>query len=392
MFEWFKRKAAKRVEVPAPTPVIRHEHHATFSDEPKVTRQVGYIIVKDNISLTIDGKPYSIGRSHVNFDKIVAALKAEQFSKIEGLVNIAAKLSGKTKGRVTVNEFGEVLHDGKPVHNVVATRISEFMKKGLPFEPLVRFLENLMTNPSQHSIEQLYAFLEHGGFPITPDGCFLAYKGVTNDFKDIHTRQFDNSVGAKQNMDRALVDPNPHAACSRGFHVGTHEYAEQFARDGGGKLVMVKVNPRDAVSVPADHDFAKLRVCDYEVVAMCPGKVVEPLSTIGYEGQTDLAEDEWDGNFAHPYDMGEEAFESNKPKSSNPFPPESAERDDWDNGWNDAADDYAEGEADDDEWTQDAHETVRQQTVTKAPKRAACTYCGAKGGKKHAANCRRPQK
>ena len=31
-------------------------------------------------------------------------------------------------------------------------------------------------------------------------------------------------------------------------------------------MILVKVNPRDAVSVPKDHEFAKLRACRYEVI------------------------------------------------------------------------------------------------------------------------------
>jgi hypothetical protein len=295
MFEWFKKKAAKRMVDAASTLYSAITEDGVPAASPAVTRHVGYIIVKDSISLTIDGKPYSIGRSHVNFDKIVAALKAEQFDRIEALVNVGATITRKTKGKVTVTEFGEVLHNGKPVHNVIATRIGEFVRQGLPFAPLARFLENLMLNPSERSVEQLYAFLEHGGFPITPDGCFLGYKGVTADFKDKHTQKFDNSLGAKQTMPREQVNPDPNAACSVGFHVGTHGFATEFVNDGG-QVVMVKVNPRDAVSVPYDASCQKLRVCEYEVVAMCPGKVVEPLSTIGYQGEDDY-DDEVEDDF-----------------------------------------------------------------------------------------------
>lgn len=348
LFDWFKPKAAKRVN---PLPVTPRPEITAPAGIPTITRHVGYIIVKDNMSLTIDGKPYSIGRSHVNFDKIVAALEAEQFDKLESLINVGALITRKTKGKVTVNEYGEVLHDGKPVHNVIATRISEFVRQGLPFAPLARFLENLMTNPSERSIEQLYAFLEHGGFPITPDGCFLAYKGVTTDFKDKHTESFNNAIGSVNEMPRERVDPDPNAACSVGFHVGTHKYAENFT-GSNGKLVMVKVNPADAVSVPHDHSSEKLRVCKYEVVAMCPGKVVEPLSTIGYEGRIDFAEDD--------------DFLAEEPDDSDFYDDLEAELDAME-------------------------EEVDAEVAVQAPKRAACTYCGAKGGKKHLDACKRPK-
>jgi hypothetical protein len=263
---------------------------------------------------------------------------------------------------VTVTEFGEVLHNGKPVHNVIATRIGEFVRQGLPFAPLARFLENLMLNPSERSIEQLYTFLEHGGFPITPDGCFLGYKGVTSDFKDKHTQQFNNSVGAKQTMPREQVDSDPNASCSVGFHIGTYDFASGFVGDGG-QVVMVKVNPRDAVSVPHDASCQKLRVCEYEVVAMCPGKVVEPLSNIGYQGAEDYDdEDEDDFLDDGEEDDGFEALET----------------------WNDDAQGGCE------EITESEFEEAT--TAVQAPKRLACTYCGAKGGKKHSASCKRPKK
>jgi len=59
MFEWFKRKAAKR-EVPQVVQEIRAAMQDTDLVDvprPQITRHVGYIIVKDSISLTIDGKP-----------------------------------------------------------------------------------------------------------------------------------------------------------------------------------------------------------------------------------------------------------------------------------------------------------------------------------------------
>ena len=127
---------------------------------------------------------------------------------------------------------------------------------GLNIEPMIKFLDNLMENPSKKSVDELYSFLEYGNLPITPDGCFLAYKGVTTDFKDCHTRSFDNSVGAINEMPRNQVNDDPNAACSVGFHVGTFNYARGF----GQETTIVKVDPADAVSVPHDHSCEKLRV------------------------------------------------------------------------------------------------------------------------------------
>lgn len=52
----------------------------------------------------------------------------------------------------------------------------------------------------------LYKFLEHNGHPITKNGNFIAYKKVTEDFKDCHTKSIDNNIGETVSMAREDVD------------------------------------------------------------------------------------------------------------------------------------------------------------------------------------------
>ena len=79
---------------------------------------------------------------------------------------------------------------------------------------------------------------------------------------------------------RSKVVANSSIGCAVGLHAGTHEYASGFAQ---GKLVLVKINPRDVVSVPTDCDAQKLRVCRYEVLEEVQEKVdrvlwdIEPI-------------------------------------------------------------------------------------------------------------------
>lgn len=369
MFEWFKNLGAKKEnpvvpqvnlhEAPQETPITTFTNVTTFTN--------GFIVTQDGISLVLWGTPHSIGKSHINYNAILEALRQEDYALLEDLVDVPSAIKNQTKGLVVVNEYGEVYYNDAPVHNVIADRISIFVRERLPFEPLARFLENLMQNPNPRSVEQLYSFLEHGGFPITHDGCFLAYKGVTDDFKDCHTRSFDNKVGAINSMPRDSVDSNPDAACSVGFHVGTHAYASGFSQ---GNIVMVKVNPRDAVSVPHDHSCEKLRVCEYKVVEICTGKVLEPLYEIGRkyndpqeeldeleevvfeDYEDDLLDKEEDGDYRGGVGMTLQGSGGNTLITNTTFP----------------------------------------GAVVQAPKRPACKYCGAKGGKKHKKSCRRPKK
>src|SRR6185369_2283184 len=132
---------------------------------------------------------------------------------------------------------------------------------------------------------------------LTEDGCFIGYRGVTEDFKDKHTKQFDNSPGAKCSMERTLVDDNPDNTCSSGLHIGGYEYAKDFA--SGGKLVLVKVNPKDVVAVPNDYNGQKMRVCAFEVIS----EVTDIIKEVVYgQSETPETDEEIDFGFTDDED------------------------------------------------------------------------------------------
>jgi hypothetical protein len=160
---------------------------------------------------------------------------------------------------------GLVHISGVALPNELSKKIVAFRDLELPTKPLLNFWNNLKTNSSYNSRKMLYAFLEHNGHPLTDDGCFIAYRGVTSDFKDCHTRSFDNSIGAICEVPRDSVDDNPNNTCSSGLHVACHSYAHGF----GAKLIKVKVNPVDVVCVPVDYNGTKMRVSKFEVLSEC---------------------------------------------------------------------------------------------------------------------------
>jgi hypothetical protein len=144
-------------------------------------------------------------------------------------------------------------------------------------------MENLMTNPSKRAVDELYGFLEKNSLPITPDGHFLAYKKVRNDYLDIHSGTMDNSVGKIVEMERNEVDDNKDRTCSSGLHFCSQDYLPHFGNGSDNRVVILKINPRDVVSIPSDYNNAKGRACRYEVVG-----------EIGNEG------DQIDGAFNKP--------------------------------------------------------------------------------------------
>ena len=89
--------------------------------------------------------------------------------------------------------------------------------------------------------------------PLTPEGNFLAYKGVNDDFTDKYTGKFSNAVGQVLEMRRNGVCDDANMGCSSGFHAGSYDYAKGYA-SGGGNLMVVEIDPSDVVSVPLDCD------------------------------------------------------------------------------------------------------------------------------------------
>jgi hypothetical protein len=232
--------------------------------QQEVTRP--HYLISDSriITIVLDGQTHIVGPQHPNHQAVLDAIKDQRWADLDSLVDIPQAIQNYSEGNVTINEFGEVFYADEQVHSTVARRITSFFQEGLPFEPLVRFLERLMSNPSRRAVEELYTFLENEGMPLTEDGCFVGYKAVNEDYKDIHSKTFDNSPGQIHEMPRNLVDDDARRHCSNGFHIGSQAYAASF---GGlnSRIMLVKVDPADAVSVPYDGG-QKLRACKYEVL------------------------------------------------------------------------------------------------------------------------------
>ncbi len=235
-------------------------------------------------------KSFTVDKSHVNYHKIVTAIRGRKFGVAERLVDQAGAVM-KLSNKITV-DGGQVLFNGKPVGGIVVERILKFVREGLPYKPLVKFLENLQLNPSHRSVEELYKFLEHRHMPITEKGHFIGYKAITNDWKDKHTRTVDNRVGKSPEMERNNVDDNFENGCSHGLHIGSYEYANSFA-SGDDRIVLVEVNPADAVSVPKDANFQKLRAWKYKVIEEVP-RQSKPLQDETYGEVTPNDPDDFD--------------------------------------------------------------------------------------------------
>jgi hypothetical protein len=222
------------------------------------------------ISLMLDGVMKPVDTAHRFYEEIKQALKEQKWDLIPSLVNIKDQVekainASTAKGQVTIRD-GEVFYNGTRVHNTLTGRIVSMAKEGFDIAHMVKFLENLMANPSYRAVNELYDFLEAGQIPITENGTFLTYKKIRSNWKDIHSGNFDNSIGTKVTMARNMVDEDSSRTCSAGLHVCSYGYLPHFGCSGGDRVVICEVNPADVVSIPTDYNNTKMRVCAYTVI------------------------------------------------------------------------------------------------------------------------------
>lgn len=247
---------------------------------------IPYIMSSNGISVVIDNKPMSINSSHPNFALVQEALRAKEFDKIKELMDIAASIEIFSNGKIKIVD-GVLTYEDTVLNNVLVERILNQRKQGFDIDPMLNFLNNLMSNPSRTAIEELYLFLESNQLPITPDGHFLAYKRVRADYKDVHSATLLNKPGKVLSMPRGQVDDKRDSLCSTGLHFCSLEYLKHFS---GERIVILKINPADVVSIPSDYNNSKGRTCKYVVVGEYTGHdTEEAFDTVVFDTTKDKA-------------------------------------------------------------------------------------------------------
>lgn len=245
---------------------------------------------------TLEGKSLLVQPDHPNYERIKTAVMAGHDS-LEQLVNRGFGIMAFTEGNVQF-EGGNVLYKGNAVHNVLTDRILEMMRLELPYMGMIRFLDNLMLNPSAHSVAELYNFLENALLPITDDGHYLAYKkldwhpdtdmAADGWMVDCYSGKIAQRVGNDPPpIPRNMVDDDWRLACSSGYHIGSLDYTMLRSVQPGDSAVIVKIHPKNAVA--CNGEFQKMRVTEYTILSMYEGPLESPVYAEAKAGAVPVA-------------------------------------------------------------------------------------------------------
>jgi len=222
-----------------------------------------YIVTSNAITVIWEGQPYTVNTDNPNYTGLKNALLNAEYENIGRFLDIKKQIEDFSHGSIKV--IAEKVYYGNyELKGFVIDKLLEFLRSGAKdAQPILNFIEKLMFNPSKNSVDQLYTFLSYKTLPLTETGNVIGYKGVDADYYSKHGNtntlvisgkvdgagRILNKLGETIEVARNSVDDNKDNHCSHGLHVGSYDYAKDWAGNTG-HLLMVEFNPSDAVSVP----------------------------------------------------------------------------------------------------------------------------------------------
>lgn len=243
-------------------------------------RLLSKLVTDRTVSVLLSGKPpMQANDTHPNFKRILDALDAGDYDSLPDLFSVANAVRKYADG-IEVRG-GAVFLDGEALGGLIVQRIIDNAGSGRSNDWLVNFQRSLKLNPSRRIREQLYAFIEKSAnIGINDAGNIVAYKVVRQhgniapgadaptEFVSIHDRTTRHDVGQIVSMPRRDVDDDPTRTCSQGLHACSEGYLANFGGGSDDWVVAVEIKPENVVSIPTDYDFAKMRCCEYKVIAV----------------------------------------------------------------------------------------------------------------------------
>ena len=226
---------------------------------------ISHIIGTHSVTVFVDANSHTISKTAKTYPLVMQAIKDNDINALRAAVNIRENVYNRLKkysDNISISE-NQIFYKDREVTGLISSRIFEMLQAELDIKPMVLFLDKLMSNPSKRAVDELFGFLDACNLPITPDGNFLAYKRVRDDYKDVHSGTMDNSVGKVLEMPRNMVDEDKNNTCSYGLHFCSYDYLKHF---GGSRIMVLEINPADVVAIPADYNNSKGRTCRYKVV------------------------------------------------------------------------------------------------------------------------------
>lgn len=266
---------------------------------------IPHLILPNAVVVTsTNGSPISIDNKHPNYDTVVTMLTTSTVLSYDDLMDLMQPVREYRKALATSafyeNDMGNICIDisGYPfvLPSTLQHEVLRINRANGNLNPLQAFVTRLASNPDKDVHNQLYGFITACGLTLTEDGHFLAYKKVRDDYLDIFTGTMNNSPGQTLEMPRFAVEKNPNRTCSAGLHFAAWGYLQHYGASNGTRIVILKIDPSDVISIPSDYNNMKGRACKYKVLKEID--VPEELkSTPIWSDDEDFSDEDFDDGY-----------------------------------------------------------------------------------------------
>jgi len=246
-------------------------------------------------TVVLGGQPHQFDHTHPEYNGLCECVMAGDADEFVDLINTGTVIENWSEGNFAFRD-GFLYYEDEQVASQPTERIINMIKNSWDYKPMLAYLDRLYQNVSNRAVQESYNWCSHKGLPISDDGMLIGYKGVSlysgedrfdklgrplaeGDHVDKYTgTSFRNNIGDECSMNRRGVSDNCNDGCASGLHVGTYEYAENWAGTNG-VVILVKFDPSDIVSVPTDCGYSKMRVSKYTVVSVAREQLEEEVYT-----------------------------------------------------------------------------------------------------------------
>ena len=246
--------------------VVSGKHRSVLSTDPK------YKALKNAIKTNASEAEVE----EILFDNKVVVPVEPEIVMLHGIVNFDNGVASEL-----VFNNGKLFLRTTEIDESLSNELTSLCVSDMPKDGMINFIYRLydsVRSPGGKRVnarvrKELLAFIKRNSIVVDSAGDIISYKAVRPDYFDKHTgKTFKNAPGTRVWMDFGDVDDNANIGCSKGLHCGSLDYVASFGH-GNDRIVIVRVDPADVVSVPLDCDCQKLRCCAYTVIGDYEGEL-----------------------------------------------------------------------------------------------------------------------
>lgn len=248
-----------------------------FVEEVSEETYPAIVVLNDSlIIINTNSQTFTYYNNHKNFSEIkeiasqivkTSSCTEKQFSDLKSFSSMKEKLITWGNGHISVIN-NQIYYKDELIDNVLSKFILHLIdKKDKTLQYWCNFLDTIQNCSSSHVYDRLFLFISQNDLAVSKDGkSVFAWKIIRNDYKDKYTGTIDNSVGQYVSMPAHKVTSDPNIHCSSGLHVASLDYLRSCYASYVDRLIIVKVNIDDIISIPNDYQGSKIRVKSYSVI------------------------------------------------------------------------------------------------------------------------------